>query len=120
MPQIKLPGWEKVEEQWAAERVATEKKAHEERAAYILRSMMEREPPAAEEWEIIVSGIRLCRFVSDLECEKCNLDTHDHTAGFLFTYWSDTDRQDIPIKFCLKDFYRKFPGVAKAMSKYSG
>jgi hypothetical protein len=118
MSQLKLPRWEKVEERWESERLATEKEREKERAAYLLRSMSKNNPPAEEECDLMLSGIRISRFVSDLECEKCTLATHDHTAGFLFTHWSDTWRQDIPIKFCLKDFYRKFPGVARAMSKY--
>jgi len=117
MSQLKLPGMDEYERQWGAERVAAEKKRHEEWAAGLLRSMVERYPPAAEECDLMLSGIRIDRFVSDLECESCNLDTHDHTMGYLFTHWSDTHRQDIPIKFCLKDFYRKFPGVARAISK---
>lgn len=118
MSQLKLPGWAEVEERWESDRLAAEKKYHEDCAAGILRSMVKNNPPAAEECELMMSGIRIDRFVSNLECEKCNLNIHDHTLGFLFTYWSDTWRQDIPIKFCLKDFYRKFPGVARAMSKY--
>lgn len=118
MPQLKLPGWEKVEERWESERLAAEKKRHEEQAASWLRSMVKNNPPAAKECDLMLSGIRMARFVSDLECAKCKLDTHDHTIDFLFTYWSERDCQDIPIKFCLKDFYRKFPGVARAMSKY--
>jgi hypothetical protein len=116
--QQKLPGWERLESQWESERLAAEKKQHEAWAAGLLRSMVEHYPPSSAECELMMSGIRIDRFVSLLECEKCNLDTHDHTLGFLFTYWSETYRQDIPIKFCLKDFYRKFPGVARAASKY--
>ena len=94
MSQLKLPNWEKVEEQWAVERRAAEKKRHEDQAASWLRSMWERYPPTAEEWEIMLSGIRLCRFVSNLECEKCNFATEDHTEDWLFE-----------TKVCLKDYY---------------
>ncbi|MBU0777739.1 hypothetical protein KKF82_05735 [Patescibacteria group bacterium] len=94
MSQLKLPGMDEVEKQWAAEQVAAEKKAHEEWAASTLRSMVERYPTTAEEWEIMLSGIRLCRFVSNLECEKCNFATEDHTEGWLFE-----------TKVCLKDYY---------------
>ena len=117
MSQLKLPGWEKVELQWQAERVAAEKKAHEEWAASILRSMVRSYPPSSVECDLMVSGIRIDRFVSHLECERCSLATSDHTMGHMFCYWSDTWRQYIPIKFCLKDFYRKFLGVARAISK---
>jgi len=92
--QLKLPGGEAVERQWDTERVAAEKKAHGEWAASSLRSMVERYPPTSEECDIMLSGIRLCRFVSDLECEKCNLATEDHTEGWLFQ-----------TKICLKDYY---------------
>jgi len=118
LSQLKLPGWADVERKWDAERVAAEKKYHEDWAAGILRSMVRSHLPSSAECELMISGIRIDRFVSDLECESCNFAYEDHTAGFLFTYWSDIYRQDIPIKFCLKDFYRKFPGVPKAMSKY--
>jgi len=94
MSQLKLPGIDELDKQLAAERAVAQKKAHEEWAASILRSMWERYPPTAEEWEIMLSGIRLCRFVSHLECEKCNLDTEDHTEGWLFE-----------TKVCLKDYY---------------
>lgn len=118
MFQPKLPGWEKEEERWDSERLAAAKKEHEEWAAGILRSMVQHYPPSSAECELMMSGIRMDRFVSNLECEKCKLATHDHTLGFLFTYWSKTYHQDIPIKFCLKDFYRKYPGAARAMNKY--
>jgi len=51
MSQLKLPGMDEAERQWAAEQRAAEKKRH-------------------EEWEIMLSGIRLDRFVSHLECES--------------------------------------------------
>ncbi len=70
MSQLKLPGMDEAERQWAAEQRVAEKKRHEEWAASTLRSMWERYPPTAEEWEIMLSGIRLDRFVSHLECES--------------------------------------------------
>ena len=94
MSQLRLPGMNELDKKWYAERVAAAKKRHEEWAASILRSMWERYPPTAEEWEIMLSGIRLCRFVSHLECEKCNLATEDHTEGWLFS-----------TKVCLKDYH---------------
>lgn len=102
--QLKLPGMDEIEKQWDAERAVAEKKRHEEWAASILRSMWERYPPTAEEWEIIISGIRLCRFVSHLECEKCNLATEDHTVGWMFE-----------TKVCLKDYHalRRRLGLGK-------
>jgi hypothetical protein len=85
---------DELDRQWVAERVATEKKKHEEWAASVLRSMVERYPPTAEEWQIMLSGIRLDRFVSHLECQACNFACEDHTVGWLF-----------PTKVCLKDYY---------------
>ncbi|MBA7628955.1 hypothetical protein ES703_36452 [subsurface metagenome] len=104
MSQLKIPGMDEVERQWEAERVAAEKKRHEEWAASILRSMVERYPPTSEECDIMLSGIRLCRFVSHLECERCNLATEDHTEGWLFE-----------TKVCLKDYYalRRRLGLGK-------
>lgn len=94
MSQLKLPGWTDVERQWDAERLAAEKKRHEEWAASLLRSMVERYPPTSEECDIMLSGIRIDRFVSHLECEKCNFACEDHTAAWLFL-----------TKVCLKDYY---------------
>jgi len=94
MSQLKLPGWEKLEERWEAERLAAEKKYHEEWAAGLLRSMVENYPPSPEECDIMLSGIRIDRFVSHLECERCNLATEDHTVGWLFQ-----------TKACLKDYH---------------
>ncbi len=118
MSQPKLPGWEKVEAQWEVERQAKRKKEHEDWAVGLLKGMVRSYPPSSTECELMLSGIRIDRFVSDLECKYCGLNTHDHTMGCLFTYWSDTWCQDIPVKFCLKDFHRKFPRVARAISKY--
>ncbi len=91
MTQLKLPGMDEVERQWAAA---------------LLRIMVERYPPTPEECDIMLSGIRIDRFVSNLECESCNFACEDHTVGWLFS-----------TKVCLKDFYRKFPVVAREMSR---
>lgn len=112
MNQLKLPGFEKAEKRWKAKRAAAEltarEKAHRDWAAGILRSMWENYPPVKEEKELMASGIRIDRFVPNLECERCNLATEDHTMGFKYQYWSGTHNQNIPIKFCLKDYYKKF------------
>jgi len=104
LSQLKLPGWEKVEERWESERLLTRKKLHEQWAAGLLRSMIERYPPTAEECDIMLSGIRLSRFVSSLECEKCNLATEDHSVGWVFQ-----------TLVCLKDYHalRRRLGVRK-------
>ena len=97
MPQLQLPFVEGMDRQLAIDRAAAEKKRHEDWAAALLRSMVERYPPTSEEWDVMLMGIRLARFVSHLECEKCGLDTKDHTVGNLFGGH---------IKICLKDYYR--------------
>jgi len=104
MAQLKLPGMAELEKQWAAEEAAASAKAHQERAANLLRTMVEQYPPTAEEWDIMLSGMRLCRFVCELECEKCNLATEDHTVGWFF-----------PTKVCLKDYHalRRRLGLGK-------
>lgn len=104
MSQIKLPGLDEYERRWDAEELAAGRKRHEEWAAGLLRSMVERYPPTAEECDIMLSGIRLCRFVSHLECEKCNLACEDHTVGWMFL-----------TKVCLKDYYaqRRQLGLGK-------
>jgi len=104
LPQLQLPFVEGMDRQLAIDRVAAEKKRHEEWAASILRSMVKWYLPSSEEWDIMLQGIRLARFVSHLECEKCRYPTKDHTADNLFTHWSHN--QDCPIKICLKDYYR--------------
>ena len=63
-------------------------------------------PPSSQEWEIIVMGIRIDRFVSPLECRECSLDTKDHTVGNLFWHWIPAYECGGPIKICLKDYYR--------------
>jgi len=104
MTQSKLPGMDEVEKQWAGEAAVAAKKAHEERAATWLRSAVKQYPPTAEECDIMLSGIRLCRFVSDLECDSCNFACEDHTVNWLF-----------PTKVCLKDYYalRRRLGLGK-------
>lgn len=104
MPQLQLPFVEGMDRQLVIDRADTEKKRHEEWAASLLRSMVRTYPPSSEEWDIILMGIRIDRFVSNLECAKCGLDTKDHTVGNLFTQWSHN--QYCPIKICLKDYYR--------------
>lgn len=87
MKQPKLPGFDKF--------FQTEKsKEHKRWAESILRSMVKSHPATAEEWEIMLSGIRIDRFVSPLECEKCKFPCEDHTLGS--TYLT---------KICLKDYY---------------
>ena len=104
MSQLKLPGWTEVEKQRDAERAAAEKTRHDEWAASILRSMVERYPPTAKECDIMLSGIRIDRFVSHLECERCNFACEDHTVGWMFL-----------TKVCLKDYHalRRRLGLGK-------
>ena len=106
MQQLMLPFIEQMDRQLAIDRAAAAKKYHEDWAASMLKSMMRTHPPRAEEWDVMLMGIRLDRFVSHLECEKCDMDTKDHTVGFLYSMWDETSRSEIPIKMCLKDYYR--------------
>ena len=106
MQQLQLPFVEQMDRQLAIDRAIDEKKNHEDWAASMLKSAMRTHPPRAEEWDVMLQGIRLDRFVSHLECEKCGLATEDHTVGFLFSYWDETYHSESPIKMCLKDYYR--------------
>ena len=106
MPQFQLPFVKGMDRQLAIDRAAAEKKRHEDWAASLLRSMVKWYPPCSEEWDIMLMGIRLSRFVSNLECEKCGLDTKDHTVGNMFWHWIPAYQTGGPIKICLKDYYR--------------
>jgi hypothetical protein len=85
-----------MDQELAAEREAARKKQHEEWADSLLKTMVEQYPPSAYEWDIMLMGIRIDRFVSNLECEQCPFGPRDHTVGWLFE-----------TKVCLKDYYRK-------------
>lgn len=63
-----------------------------ENSIHRMRYWLEYHPPTTEECDIMLSGIRLCRFVGDWECSKCNFDDTDHTLGWIF-----------PTKVCVKD-----------------
>jgi hypothetical protein len=78
-----------LEEQYKAE----SHRCHQED---ILRSMVRGYPPSSEECDIMISGIRLARFVGEWECENCGLDCQDHTLGWMFN-----------TKICIKDFAAK-------------
>lgn len=62
----------------------------------ILKVMWEHYPPSDYEREVMAQGIRLCRFVHDLECESCAFRYEDHTVGW--TYQT---------KVCIKDLKAK-------------
>ena len=106
MQQLQLPFVEQMDRQLAIDRKDAAKRSHEDWAASMLMSAMRTHPPRAEEWDVMLLGIRLDRFVSNLECEKCGLATKDHTAGFLFGYWNEPYHSESPVKMCLKDYYR--------------
>ena len=57
--------------------------------------VIEQYPPDADECDIMLGGIRLCRFVLRSECIKCKFACQDHTLGEVF-----------PTKICLKDYWR--------------
>jgi len=61
-----------------------------------IKSNLASYPPTAEEWDIMLGGIRLCRLVGDWECQKCPYAVKDHTIGWVFK-----------AKVCLKDAYRR-------------
>ena len=87
---------EELDRQSAANKETEARRMHQLRAASHLKHCMEYYPPLNEEWDVILMGIRLCRFVSELECKGCELGYYDHTVGWLF-----------PTKVCLKDYSRK-------------
>lgn len=70
-----------------------------------LHSAVEDLPPTAEEWDIILMGIRLSRHVHHSECERCKLACSSHCPDALGTYWDSTYRTWNPIKVCIKDYY---------------
>lgn len=72
-----------------------------------LRSMFERLPPDSVECDIMISGIRLDRFVGEWECEGCPLSYYDHTLGFMFAKWDDAYKVFNPVKVCIKDYLVK-------------
>jgi len=69
--------------------------------------MTENYPPDETECDIMISGIRLARFVGDWECEGCPLSYYDHTLGFMFASWDAVYKTYNPIEVCIKDFLRK-------------
>lgn len=71
-----------------------------------LHSAVENYPPTAAEWDVILMGIRMCRHVHHSECERCKLGPYNHCPDALGTYWDETYRTWIPIKVCLKDYFR--------------
>lgn len=57
--------------------------------------MARRSPVTAEEMRTVPDGVRLCRFVADAECVKCNFGPFDHTVSWKYH-----------TKVCLKDLAR--------------
>ena len=106
MRQLQLPFIPEMDRQLAIARAAAEKKRHEEWAASMLKGMVDQYPPSSEECDIMLMGVRIDRFVSDLECEKCRYATEDHTVRWLF-----------PAKICLKDYYKLRRRQAKARNR---
>lgn len=104
MSQLRLPFMDELDRRLADERQAAAKASHEANAAIWLKHAVDHYPASPAEWEIMLMGIRLARFVSDLECHQCNLACEDHTADWMF-----------PTNVCLKDYYalRKKLGLRK-------
>lgn len=69
--------------------------------------MIRRLPPDEVECDIMISGIRLDRFVGEWECEGCNLATQDHTLGNMFQTLSKAYKTYNPVKVCIKDYLAK-------------
>ena len=95
--QLPLPFIADLDKQLAEEREREREYLNRIHAESHIKWCLEQYPPKAEEWEVMLSGIRLCRFVNTYEeCQGCNLACQDHTVRWLF-----------PTKICLKDYYRK-------------
>jgi hypothetical protein len=77
---------------------------HLQHELYQLRSMFERYPPASHEWDIMVQGIRLARFVHGDECADCAYGSSDHIPGYL-----DLEHPggNVFSKVCIRDFFGK-------------
>lgn len=94
MDQLKFTFVEEIDQELVDQKEKEHQRMKIANAASHLKSCMEYYPPDAEECEIMMMGIRLCRFVNDIECtEHCNLGSNDHTLGWMF-----------PTKICLKDY----------------
>ena len=96
--QTKFAFLKEMDRQLAADKEAEAEYWRRTHAESFIKSCLERYPPTAEEWDIMLMGIRLARFVNSYEeCRHCSLDTTDHTVGWLF-----------PTKVCVKDYRQKF------------
>ena len=71
-----------------------------------LHSAVEDLPPHSEEWDIILMGIRLSRHMHDSEYQRCKLGCYNHCPDELGSYWSALNKQYIPIKVCIKDYFQ--------------
>lgn len=71
-----------------------------------LHSAVEDLPPRAEEWDVILMGIRLSRHVHDSECQRCKLGPYNHCPRGLGSFWEEAYNCWCPIKVCLKDYIR--------------
>lgn len=96
MRQLIFPFVGEIDQQIAADKKAEAERMTQLRDASHLKWCLEQYPPINEEWDVMLMGIRLCRFVSDLECRGCKLSYKDHTIGWQF-----------PTKVCLKDYCQK-------------
>ena len=95
--QLPLPCLAAMDKQLEKERGAKREYWARIHAESHIKWCLESYPPAPEEWDIMLMGIRISRFVNNYEeCRHCNFGPHDHTVGWLF-----------PAKVCLKDYYRK-------------
>lgn len=97
MPQMEFPFVKELDRQLADEKEAEAEHWRQVHAESHIKWCLESYPPTAEECDIMLMGIRLCRFVNSYkECQSCDLACEDHTVGWLFN-----------TKICLKDYHRK-------------
>jgi hypothetical protein len=106
MKQLHLGFIPEMDRELAAKRESDRKESVKRIQDGWLHSAVEDLPPRAEEWDIILMGIRLSRHVHDSECQRCKLDTYNHCPDVLGTYYDETHRTWNPIKVCLKDYFR--------------
>lgn len=62
-------------------------------------------PPRPEEWDIILMGIRLARFVRDAECHECAFPSWNHCPDLLCG--AQQSRYGSIYHVCIRDYFGK-------------
>lgn len=93
--QLPLPFLDQVDREEEARRETERLQREHSSSLARLQLFVERYPPSAYECDIMLSGIRLARFVGDWECRGCRLAPTDHTLGLMFSS-----------NVCVKDAYK--------------